>query len=98
MDISHKQLISSAFHSRVDVTKYVKFKIPRYKALKVGIFRITRISFSKLEDFSEAIAIWLSKTYYGKQILNKSLTYFCIPFKCIDTIYFFLFEVLVPYI
>ena len=25
--------------------------------------------------------------HYGKQILNKSLTYFCIPFKCIDTIY-----------
>ena len=71
--ITHKQLTLSAFHIRVDVTKYVKFKIPRYKGIKVGIFRITPIAFTKLEDFSKAMSIWLSKTYHVHVVMFSSV-------------------------
>ena len=40
----------------------------------------------KVEDLQRQNQI-LRLICYGKQILNKSLTYFCIPFKGIDTIY-----------
>ena len=47
------QVEISAFLSCVEVNKYVKFQIPRYKGFKVGIFRIQSNLFWSISSTSK---------------------------------------------